>query len=57
MATCSSALPGSLPEALRQGTLTEEQARIIYAQGPEAVVFALLELTKRLAEQQAALAA
>jgi len=30
---------------------------MIYAQGPEAVVFALLELTKRLADQQAAAAA
>lgn len=35
-------------------TLTEEQARIIYAQGEEAVVFALLELAKLLAEQKRA---
>jgi len=34
--------------------LTEEQARTIYRQGSEAVVFALLELSKQLAEQRAA---
>lgn len=33
--------------------LTEEQARTIYAQGEEAVVFALLAQAKMLAEQQA----
>ena len=38
-------------------TLTEEQARAIYAQGEEAVVFVLLTLAKMLAEQQAAAAA
>ena len=38
-------------------TLTEEQARQIFSQGEEAVVFALLELAKRLAEQKAASAA
>ena len=32
------------------GSLTEEQARELYRQGEEAVVFALLELTKQLAE-------
>ena len=47
----------SLLDVLRSGPLTEEQARMIYAQGPEAVVFALLELSKRLAEQQAEAAA
>jgi transposase len=57
MATCTSALPASLLDVLRQGALTEEQARKIYAYGPEAVVFALLELTERLAEQRAAGAA
>ncbi len=56
MATCKSALPTSLLDALRQWTLTEEQAQMIYAQGPEALVFALLELSKRIAEQQAAAA-
>jgi transposase len=35
-------------------TLTKEQARAIYAQGEEAVVFALLAQSKMLAEQQAA---
>jgi transposase len=35
-------------------TLTEEQARIIYTQGEEAVVFALLEMAKLLAEQKRA---
>jgi transposase len=57
MATCTSALPASLLDVLRQGTLTEEQARMIYGQGPEAVVFALLVQAKRIAEQQAAAAA
>ena len=34
-------------------SLTEEQAWSIYAQGPEAVIFALLSLAKQLAEQTA----
>jgi len=38
-------------------TLTAEQARQIFSQGEEAVVFALLELAKKLAEQKAASAA
>ena len=37
-------------QALHQASLTEEQARELYQQGEEAVVFALLELTKQLAE-------
>ena len=37
-------------DVLRKAALTEEQAREIYRQGPEAVVFALLVLTKQLAE-------
>src|SRR4051794_41938675 len=41
-------------QALLGPRLTEEQARLIYAQGPEAVVFALLSLAKQLAEKQAA---
>ncbi len=57
MATCVSALPASLLDVLRQGTLTEEQARRIYQQGLEAVVFALLIQAKRIAEQQAEAAA
>lgn len=36
--------------------LSEQQAREIFAQGEEAVVFALLELAQRVAEQQAAMA-
>jgi transposase len=37
-------------------TLTEEEARAIFAQGEEAVVFAILGLAKMLAEQQASVA-
>ena len=37
--------------------LTEEQAREIYAQGEEAVVFALLQLSQKLAGQTSAAAA
>jgi len=57
MATCTAGLPRSLLDVLRQGMLTEGQARRIYTQGPEAVVFALLELTKQLVQQRAAGAA
>lgn len=57
METCTSALSGNLLDVLRQGTLTEEQARMIYELGPEAVVFALLIQAKRIAEQQAEAAA
>ena len=39
-------------QALLGPRLTEEQARFIYAQGPEAVVFALLSLAKQLAEKR-----
>ncbi len=38
-------------------SLTEEEARAIFAQGEEAVIFALLVLAKMLAEQQAETAA
>jgi transposase len=38
-------------------SLTEEEARAIYGQGEEAVVFALLDLARRLAEQTSAEAA
>jgi len=38
-------------------TLTEEQARQIFSQGEEAVIFALLQMAKQLAEQKAASAA
>jgi transposase len=39
------------------GTLTEEQARQIFSQGEEAVIFALLALAKQLADEKAASAA
>ena len=44
-------------EALHAASLSERQARVIFAQGEEAVVFALLELTKQLAEQRTKTAA
>ena len=40
-------------QALLGPPLTAEQARMIYDQGPEAVVFALLTLAKRSAERSA----
>ena len=52
MSTCTE-LDKSTRNALRQASLTEEQAALIYEQGKEAVVFALLELTKQLAEARA----
>jgi transposase len=39
-------------QALLGPHLTEEQARLIYDQGADAVVFALLSLAKQLAEKQ-----
>jgi transposase len=50
-------LPEDILDALRGGTLTEEQARAICALGQEATVFALLLLSKWRAEQQAKMAA
>jgi transposase len=44
------AIPEVAVEALRQAALSKEQAVLIYEQGKEAVVFALLELSKQLAE-------
>jgi transposase len=44
------------PEISLGPTLTEEQAREIFAQGEDAVVFALLQLAKMLAEQRASAA-
>ncbi len=41
------------PEVSLGSTLTEEQARDIYAQGEEAVVFALLQFAQQLAVQSA----
>ncbi len=42
---------------LDAGALDEEQARAIFAQGEEAVVFVLLEMAKQLAQQRATIAA
>src|SRR5215217_1527559 len=44
-------------QALLGPQLTAEQARMIYDQGPDAVVFALLTLAKRAAERSADAAA
>lgn len=57
MATCTKVVSENLLEVLRRGALTEEQAQTIFRQGREAVVFALLELTKQLAQQQGKTAA
>lgn len=54
MSTATIDLEESTTDALREGVLSEEQAEAIYAQGREAVIFALLELTKQLAEARAA---
>jgi transposase len=51
MATCTEVPPRGLLDVLRRGALTEEQAQRIFRQGQEAVVFALLVLTKQLAQQ------
>ena len=54
MATANSdTLDTASLRALLGPELTAEQARLIYEQGPEAVVFALLTLAKRLAERPA----
>jgi len=52
MATETLTIPKALGAALRDASLSEKQAEAIYEQGKEAVVFALLELSKRLAEAQ-----
>ena len=52
MASCAKLAARSTLEVLRRGELTEAQARSLFRQGEEAVVFALLELTKQLAEAQ-----
>lgn len=57
MTSCSKVLPKSMLDGLQGAALSEEQARAIYAQGEEAVVFVLLELAKQLAEQKAKTAA
>ncbi len=50
MSTCLELLDKPTREALGTGSLSEEQALEIYRQVPEAVIFALLELTQQLAE-------
>ena len=50
MRTGTEVLPESTRELLRGAALTEAQAGAIFEQGREAVIFALLELTKQLAE-------
>lgn len=50
-------VPDSTLEVLQRAALTEEQARGIFALGEGAVVFALLELTKQLADARGAEAA
>ena len=52
MATETLTIPNAVIAALHNASLSEEQARELYRQGEEAVVFALLELAKRLAEAQ-----
>jgi transposase len=52
MASCAKSPARSTLEVLLLGELTEAQARSLFRQGEEAVVFALLELTKQLAEAQ-----
>src|SRR5512147_53427 len=51
MATATEVLDTASLLALLGPELTAEQARLIYEQGSEAVVFALLTLAKRLAER------
>jgi transposase len=57
MATRRSGSFDDVLNVLCGGPLSEEQARTIVSQGPEVAVFAILELSKRLAEQQAKTAA
>ena len=51
MASCMEVVPDSTLEVLQRAALSEEQAEAIFAQGRDAVIFALLELSKQLAEQ------
>jgi transposase len=50
MAVDTQLISEKMVQALRSAELSEQQAEAIYARGKEAVVFALLELTKQLAE-------
>jgi len=53
MASCTKSPARPAFQTLRRGELTDAQARSLFRQGEEAVVFALLELSKQLAEAQA----
>ena len=55
MSSCLESLDKATRDALSTGALNSDQALEIFRQGPEAVVFALLELAKQLAEAQARL--
>ena len=57
MTRCTNARRNEIAGVLRSGPLSEEQARAIVAQGAEVAVFAILELSKRLAQQQGKTAA
>ena len=57
MAVDTKLISEGVMQALRAASLDERQAEDIFARGKEAVVFALLELTKQLAEQRAKTAA
>jgi transposase len=52
MGLCAESPAKSTLAVLHQGALTEAQARDLFRQGEEAVVFALLALSKQLAEAQ-----
>lgn len=53
MSACTEVIAKRTADALRGASLSEEQAAAIYELGREAVVFALLMLTKQLAEARA----
>ncbi len=57
MATDKTTIPEQTMPSLTAGVLSEQQAREIVARGPEAAVFAILELSKQLAQQRAKIAA
>ena len=50
MASCMEVVPDSTLEVLQRAALSEDQAEAIFEQGRDAVVFALLELSKQWAE-------
>ena len=50
MASDKDVVPDSTLEALQRAVLSEDQAEAVFEQDRDAVVFALLELSKRLAE-------